>query len=129
MAIEMGKKYTYQGNRGTVKFIDGKYDHHPVIWERERDGMPFLFTLQGKSLDSDHCLVEISPYSDIAIDAPGWARDADKRSPDHKWTPVHFARVGKNGKPICFSYGKTSHTTQETFEWDEFTTTKPEEVA
>jgi hypothetical protein len=129
MTIEMGKKYrTRDGQDVRILCVDAP-GSRPVIslvdnnlcrWTE--DGH-FWIGRNNHHMD----LIEVTPYSDIAIDAPGWARDADKNSQDHKWQPVHFARVGENGKPLCFAYGGTSHSTLgKTFEWDEFTTKKPE---
>ena len=134
MAIEMGKKYRTRDGRDVRILCVDRTGELPVVGL-----MPVVGLVGGKEdvlswtidglwalSDNPNDLIEIPPYSDIEIDTPGWARDVDKNSPDHEWTEAHFARVGGNGKPICFAFGRTSHTTQATFEWDEFTTTKPE---
>lgn len=65
-------------------------------------------------------------YAGIAIDTPVWVRD----DPRAAWVPRHFAGV-KDGKPLAWANGLTSHTAQERKEeepltWEELSLTKPE---
>lgn len=122
MAIEMGKKYKLLDIPVRVRYTDGKQAGYPVCCEDDW-GAVYLFTADGVwRTDNTKRLVEISPYSDIAIDAPGWAR----YGAEEFWTPLHFAGVNR-GRPTCWRYGKTSHTANGDFDiWGEFTTTKPE---
>lgn len=67
-----------------------------------------------------------NPYTNVAIDTPVWVRD----DPLATWVPRHFAGV-KDGKPLAWANGLTSHTAKEREEeepvmWDELSLTKPE---
>lgn len=126
MAIEMGKKYrTRDGRNARILCVDGPHERWPVVgcikgdssitmWDTK--GMYNVFGYHRKDL------IEISPYSDIAIDAPGWARSGKR------WYPRHFAGIETtSGLPMAWDVGKTSHTANGDYNvWDEFTTTKPE---
>lgn len=123
--IEMGKKYkAAQTGRTTVlsgnlRWVDGKNPHTPVAWESDCGDVLFFDPYGIANLFS---LVEVSPYADIPIDTPGWARDGAR------WFRCHFADIHLSGLPMVWDDGKTSFTTEDQSSWDEFTTTKPEGV-
>jgi hypothetical protein len=113
--IEMGKKYrTRDGRDVRILCVDANGDRPVVglingnvhIWNP--DGQYWV----NEEFNSD--LIEISPYSDIAIDAPGWARDEGAIG----WSPCYFGGVGGDGKPRAW--------VKQSYVWDEFTTTNPE---
>lgn len=127
MAIEMGKKYRTRDGRDVRILCVDRTGELPVVGL-----MPVVGLVGGKEdvlswtidglwalSDNPNDLIEISPYSDIEIDAPGWAREGKE------WYPRHFAGV-ENGVPMTWKNGCTSHTAQAKTSWDEFTTTKPE---
>lgn len=124
MAIEMGKKYrTRDGRDVRILCVDAP-GGYPVRGYLLSTGESGLWTSGGSWLPTGEPhsgdLIEISPYSDIAIDTPGWARSGGK------WWPRHFAGVFSSGEPMTWDNGATSHTTNDKSAWDEFTTTKPE---
>lgn len=76
--IEMGKKYSFCGDAGQVRYVDGKCPGKPVLWESSDSGFPHLFDAfgrhrveEGPFTGQESWLVEVSPYEDIPIDAPG----------------------------------------------------------
>ena len=72
----------------------------------------------------EYDLVEVSPYADIPIDTPGWARNYGGR-----WFARYFAGVTDEGRPTAWLSGATSFSSGgERLDWQEFTTTKPEGV-
>ena len=116
--IEMGKKYKVIDTRtgrldanGGLKFIDGKRDGVPVVWESDEGNLHF-FNAYGQS-GLFRQLVEIPHYADIPIDTPGWARFNRGN-----WEAVLFAGTRSDGRPIAWK--------RCDFTYDEFTTTKPE---
>ena len=127
MAIEMGKKYrTRDGRDVRVLCVDAP-GLYPVRGYLLPGGQSYSWKDAGNDLatqkESGYDLIEISPYSDIEIDAKGWARSG------REWYPRHFAGVNAAGQPTTWIDGKTSHTTDGKASWDEFTTTKPEGAA
>lgn len=122
--IEMGKKYRRGDQSGAVRYVDGKNRRFPVLWEDDFGGV-YSFDECGKSASLGPPLIEISPYADIPIDTPGWARYAGLR-----WVPRYFAGIDVNGKPVAWADGATSFSSINgaKLTWDEFTTTKPEVV-
>ena len=132
MAIEMGKKYrTRDGQDVRILCVDGP-GNGPVlgyvlgaamgVLEWDANG---VYVQPGPESAID--LVEVNPYADIAIDTPGWGRDMYDDLNGYNWQALHFAGIDKDGRPRCFVWGCTSHTSEgETLPWDEFTTTKPE---
>lgn len=121
--IEMGKKYKCEGVKGVVRYTDGKRPGYPVLFETVMGDL-YQCDEYGRSYGSAQ-LTEISPYADIPIDAPGWARLYGE-----EWVPRYFAGIGANGKPTAWEYGATSFSAngEKTF-WDEFTISKPEGVS
>jgi hypothetical protein len=135
MVIEISKKYrTRSGRAVRILCTDGPgrkpvigywlgEDSHIEEWHIEEwhiDGS-YFYSEKESSLD----LIEIAPYTDIAIDTPGWVRVGREG-----WEPRHFAGVSEQGKPKAWSSGTTSHTSRGYFGvWSEFTTTKPKEGA
>lgn len=120
MAIEMGKKYKLLNTTLQVRYTDGKQAGYPVCCEDDYGGV-YLFTAEGVwRADKTVRLVEISPYADIAIDAPGWARHGSD------WLPSYFAGVSRS-RPTVWRGGATSFSAEgQWYGCDEFTTTKPE---
>ena len=67
-----------------------------------------------------------SPWANLDIDTPVWVREGMWE----EWSPRHFAGV-KEGKPMCWANGLTSHTAEDRKEeeplvWGELSLTKPE---
>jgi hypothetical protein len=136
--IEMGKKYrTRDGRDAEVARIDLQATFRPVLaiitepsgkqWAQQftEYGSPYECVTSPEIPETDDDLVEVSPYADIPIDTPGWARTLPVGI---GWTPAYFAGVGDSGRPMCWSRGQTSFTTGQRIGWDEFTTSKPEGV-
>lgn len=124
--IEMGKKYrTLNGFPVRVLCID-KLGEFPVVGLVD-DRVIESWTADGSVAFSFNCseslaLVEVSPYEDIPIDTPGWARLGNS------WTTRYFAGV-LGGRPMTWLGGATSFTADGDRNFcDEFTTTKPEGV-
>ena len=122
-SIEMGKKYrTRDGRDVRLLCVDGP-SFYPVVGFLETSLMSWSsdgrFSRE-QTHEHDRDLIEVSTYSDIAIDTPGWARTVKA------WYPRHFAGVDASGDPMTWDNGATSHTTNDKSVWDEFTTTKPE---
>lgn len=127
--IEMGKKYrTRDGKSVRILCVDSNDPVYPVVGLFDGKGQPDTWTEHGNIVVGEERyldLVEISPYADIPIDTPGWARG----SLDHGWRRRHFAGLAEDGRPMAWDDGTTSHTADGAREtWDEFTTTKPEGV-
>lgn len=124
--IEMGKKYrTRDGKSVRILCVDSNDPVYPVVGLFDGKGQPDTWTEHGNIVVGEERyldLVEISPYADIPIDTPGWARL------DLRWWPRYFAGVSK-GRPTAWRGGATSFTADgERYGCDEFTTTKPEGV-
>ena len=129
--IEMGKKYrTRDGRDVRILCVDSKGTLPVVglVTERDNsgdfiecwrlDGTYFSVTDQYR-----RDLIEISPYADIPIDTPGWARA------EFEWRPRYFAGVDVAGNPTTWADGMTSFSADgRKSTWFEFTTTKPEGV-
>jgi hypothetical protein len=119
--IEMGKKYSCEGVKGVVRYTDGKRPGYPVLFETHIGNL-YQCDEYGRSYSGGK-LTEISPYADIPIDTPGWARM------DWTWNPRYFAGVDADGRPMAWLDGTTSFSSGgKKISWDEFTTTKPEGV-
>lgn len=129
--IEMGKKYrTRDGRDVRILCVDRKHEF-PVVGLFDYQGEEHVYAWMsegfhaGAGVKNSLDLVEVSPYADIPIDAPGWARDHGR-----EWVPRYFAGVSGSGKPMAWVDGATSFSTicGRKMSWTEFTTTKPEGV-
>lgn len=128
-----GEYITRSGLKAVVTAVGlrGGYPVHGyIVWE-ESDSSE-VWTGEGRyhsdQLPSDLDLVgRWNPYAGVAIDTPVWVRND---LPNCIWVPRHFAGV-KDGKPLAWAKGLTSHTAKERKEeeplvWGELSLTKPE---
>lgn len=142
--IQIENKYkTFSGLMVELESIDDNIKYYPVagfIKIKNNDGQPAFkarayWNEYGKYMDDrgshDYDLVEISSqdekYSNIKKDHPGWARDL---SFSRIWYPCHFAGISKDGKPMVWPMGITSHTAalyniHEPVIYDEFCINQP----
>ena len=136
--IEMGKKYrTWGGSPVRLLCVDADNDR-PVVglvfdntlkdineWLYHWDQYGSYLGVNDPRGEDLVDLVEISPYADIPIDTPGWARGYDG-----EWVPRYFAGINDAGNPMAWTHGATSFSTDDggVTSWDEFTTTRPEGV-
>ena len=130
--ISMDKKYqTKDGKKVRVLCVDVKDEDYPVlalVLVGDSESVQ-QFTKNGY-LHSEHSLdewdlIEVSTYADFKVDEPVMVREHDGGT----WQPRHFAVIGENGKPRCWSDGKTSWSGAPTsFGWDQCRRPTPEEL-
>ena len=119
--IEVGKKYTFDGYLGIIRYTDGKEPKYPVLWKDLGTGATYHFSIKGYWRGDDKTrLIEVSPYFDIPIDTPVWAR----HEKTDKWISGHFAGV-INGRPTTWIGGGTNHTKLYRDSWAEVKTVNP----
>lgn len=130
--IEPGEYVTRSGYKAvvTVTGLRGVYAVHGYIVREESDS-PERWTDEGRFYSSTETPEDLvgrwNPYAGVAIDTPVWVRND---LPNCIWVPRHFAGV-KDGKPLAWAKGLTSHTAKERKEeeplvWGELSLTKPE---
>ena len=120
MIVEAGKQYRTRDGRPVRILCTDMKSAHPVIgvlrFVRNENEYCETWTLDGRCIadqESMRDLVEVSPYTDWPIDAPVWCNDF------RKWVPRHFAGVDRDGKPLAWNDGYTSHTTALRTMWDD----------
>jgi len=116
--INMTKKYrTRDGRYVRVLCVDREGTQPVVALVKYTDGTECLaaFDADGKyrGVPSDFDLIEVGPYEDFKIDEPVMVSDTS----DGCWEPWHFAGVNERGRPLTWSNGGTSWSTNVYVEW------------
>ena len=126
--IEMGKKYTSNGEPVTIRYVDGKNASYPVLAEFE-DGGVAIFSAEGEygsQESSVYNLVEVSPYADWKIDQKIMVSEDGVR-----WDRRYFAGVHESGCCLAWTSGATSWTQGSipaTTQWEYARLPTPEEL-
>jgi len=116
--ISMDKKYrTRDGRPVRVLCVDRKGPQPVVALVTNDSGVEIMgvFVADGTYFTKPSALdlIEVSPYEDYQIDEPVMVRDTT----DDYWQPWHFAGVDERGKPLTWSAGGTSWSTNVCVDW------------
>jgi hypothetical protein len=114
--ISVNKKYrTRDGREVRIYATDGSLDsqiHGAILYQEGWSSVTWNKSGSFYSYDRDSDLIEVTPYDDLQIDDKVLVWN-DRKGTLAKFKR-YFAGVSRNGKPLAFSDGATSWSTEDT---------------